>query len=132
VHPNVFGNVLSISGAFWWSPEHNGGICGGVCADPGGTPAVSNLDATTEPNWIAQLALKQPAARVKFYLAVGTFEFDRFCTGGNILEETRRLRDILRAKNYEVVYHQFVGGHDDANWPGVMADGLQSLLGATR
>ena len=130
VHPQVFGNVLSMSGAFWWSPEHNGGICAGVCADPSGKPAVSNMDATTEPNWIAQLALKQRASRVKFYLAAGTFEFDRFGTGGNILEETRHLRDILRAKNYEVVYHQFVGGHDGVSWPGVMADGLLSLLGS--
>jgi enterochelin esterase-like enzyme len=128
-HPKVFGNVLSMSGAFWWSPEHNGGICAGVCADPSGTPAVSNQDATTEPNWIAQLALRQPAARVRFYLAAGTFEFDRFGTAGQILEETRHLRDILLAKNYEVFYHQFVGGHDGASWPGVMADGLQRLLG---
>ena len=73
VHPEVFGNVLSMSGAFWWSPEHNGGICAGVCADPDGKPAVVNQDATTEPNWIAQLALKQPATRVKFYLAAGNF-----------------------------------------------------------
>ena len=128
-HPEVFGNVLSMSAAIWWSPEHNGGICAGVCADPNGKPAVVNQDATTEPNWIAQLALKRPSARVKFYLAAGTFEFDRFGTAGQILEETRHLRDILLAKKYEVFYHQFVGGHDAVSWPGVMTDGLQRLLG---
>jgi enterochelin esterase-like enzyme len=128
VHPNVFGNVLSMSGAFWWSPEHNGGICGGACADPAASPAVENQDATTEPNWLAQVALEQPASRAKFYLAAGTFEFDRFGTAGQILEETRHLRDILRAKNVEVFYHQFVGGHDGVSWPGEMADGLQRLL----
>jgi enterochelin esterase-like enzyme len=131
-HPEVFGNVLSMSGAFWWSPEHNGGICAGACEDPAGKPAVSNRDGTTEPNWIAQLALNRPAAPVRFYLAAGTFEFDRDGTAGGLLEETRHLRDILRAKNYQVIYQQFVGGHDGLSWPGVMADGLQSLLGASR
>jgi enterochelin esterase-like enzyme len=129
VHPEVFGNVLSMSGAFWWSPEHNGGICAGACADPAGRPAFRNRDATTEPNWIAQLALRQPPSSARFYLAAGTFEFDRDGTAGGLLEETRHLRDILRARNHEVIYQQFVGGHDGLSWPGVMADGLQSLLG---
>lgn len=131
-HPEVFGNVVSVSGAFWWSPEHNGGICAGACKDSAGKPAVTNRDATTEPNWIARLALKRPAAPVKFYLAAGTFEFDRDGTGAGILEETRHLRDILRAKNYQVTYQQFVSGHDGLSWPGAMADGLQSLLGGAR
>jgi enterochelin esterase family protein len=128
VHPEAFGNALVMSGAFWWSPEHNGGICAGVCADPDGKPAIVNQDGTTEPNWIAQLALKEPASHTKFYLAAGTFEFDRFGTAGQILEETRHLRDILLAQKHEVFYHQFVGGHDGVSWPGVMTDGLQRLL----
>jgi enterochelin esterase-like enzyme len=131
-HPEVFGKVLSMSGAFWWSPEHNGGICAGACSDPAGKPAVSNRDVVTEPNWIAQLALARPPSRAEFYLAAGTFEFDIAGSGGGLLEETRHLRDILRAKNYRVVYQQFVGGHDDLSWRGVMADGLQSLLKISR
>ena len=130
VHPEVFGNALVMSGALWWSPEHNGGICAGACDDPNGKPAVVNQDATTEPNWIARLALQRPASRAKFYLAAGTFEFDRFGTAGQILEETRHLRDILLAKKHEVFYHQFVGGHDGVSWPGVMTAGLERLLGA--
>ena len=128
-HPEVFGGVLSMSGAFWWSPEHNGGICAGACADSAGKPAITNRDATTEPNWVAQFALKQPPSRARFYLAAGTFEFDSMGSGGGLLEETRHLRDILRAKNVRVVFRQFVGGHDDVCWRGVMAEGLRSLLG---
>src|SRR5262249_47003580 len=26
-HSDVFGNVVSLSGAFWWAPDHNGGFC---------------------------------------------------------------------------------------------------------
>jgi enterochelin esterase family protein len=131
-HPEVFGKVLSMSGAFWWSPEHNGGICAGACAAPDGKPAVSDRSVATEPNWMAQLALKQPSSHTVFYLSTGTFEFDAAGSAGGILEETRHLRDILRAKNQRVVFHQFVGGHDDLNWRGAMADGLQSLLGVSR
>ena len=81
---------------------------------------------------MAQLALKQPPSRAQFYLGAGTFEFDIAGSGGGLLEETRHLRDILRAKNYRVVFQQFVGGHDDLSWRGVMGDGLQALLGRSR
>ena len=130
-HPEAFGNVLSMSGAFWWSPEHNGGVCGGRCASPASRPVVRNRDATTEPNWIANLVLKRPpAARPRVYLGVGTFEFDSDGTGGGILEETRHLRDLLVARNYQVIFRQFVGGHDNVIWRGELGDGLQSLLGS--
>ena len=127
-HPEVFGNVLSISGAFWWSPEHNDGICGGACPDSSGVPTVVNGDATTEPNWLAQLALERPASKTRFYLSAGTFEVGRDAAGSGILEENRHLRDILRAKRVEVIFNQFVGGHDTVVRPGMMADGLQKLL----
>ena len=39
---------------------------------------------------------------VRFYLAVGTFEVDKNGTGGEILESTRTLRDVLTTKGYEV------------------------------
>jgi enterochelin esterase family protein len=129
-HPEVFGNVLSMSGAFWWSPAHNGGVCGGSCAGPSARPAVRNRDATTEPNFLADLVLnKTPAGRVRVYLGVGTFEFDSDGTGGGILEETRHLRDLLLARNYQVTFKQFVGGHDNVIWRGGLGDGLETLLG---
>ena len=128
-HPEVFGNVLSMSGAFWWSPAHNGGICAGLCSKPNEPPAVSNRDATTELNWIAQLALDHPPPNVRFYLAAGTFEVDDSGQGGAILEETRHLRDILRAQHHEVFYEQFPSGHDGQSWPAMLANGLQLLLG---
>ncbi|HJP59677.1 MAG TPA: alpha/beta hydrolase-fold protein [Gemmatimonadaceae bacterium] len=128
-HPEVFGNVLSMSGAFWWSPAHNGGICAGACATPNERPTVINRDATTELNWVAQLALVHPSPKVRFYLAAGLFEFDEDGTGGAILEETRHLRDILRAQHNKVFYEQFPSGHDGQSWPAMMANGLQRLLG---
>jgi enterochelin esterase family protein len=128
-HPEVFGNVLSRSGAFWWSFEHNGGICGSRCPDSRGRGGDGSRDATTEGNIMAKLFLASPKLPLRFYLAVGTFEIDREGGGGGILESTRHLRDVLLAKGYQVHYQQFVGGHDGLSWRGTLADGLINLLG---
>jgi enterochelin esterase family protein len=128
-HPEVFGNVLSQSGAFWWSFEHNGGICGSRCPDSGGRGGDGSRDATTEGNIMVKQFLASPKLPLRFYLAVGTFEYDRNGGGGEILEGTRDLRDVLLAKGYQVHYQQFVGGHDGLSWRGTLADGLINLLG---
>src|SRR5712691_6639622 len=128
-HPEVFGNVLSQSGAFWWSFEHSEGICGPRCPDSGGTGGENSQDATTEGNFMVKQFLASPKLPLRFYLAAGTFEIDRDGGGGNILESTRHLRDVLLAKGYQVHYQQFVGGHDGLSWRGTLADGLIELLG---
>ena len=128
-HPEVFGNVLSQSGAFWWSFEHNGGVCGSRCPESGGRGGDGSRDATTEGNIMVKQILASPKLPLRFYLAVGTFEYDRNGGGGEILEGTRHLRDVLLAKGYQVHYQQFVGGHDGLSWRGTLADGLIALLG---
>jgi|ERR1051326_3605544 enterochelin esterase family protein len=129
-YSEVFGNVLSESGAFWWSPEHNDGICGAGCPESGGVSNDSGVDATTEGNFLVKQFLASPKLPLRFYLAAGTFEIDRYGQGGDILETTRHLRDVLLAKGYDVHYQQFVGGHDGLSWRGMLADGLIALLGA--
>lgn len=129
-HSEVFGNVLSLSGAFWWSFEHNDGICASRCPDTRGRGGESSNDATTEGNFLAKEFLASRKLPLRFYLTAGTFEIDREGTGGGILETTRQLRDVLLAKGYDVRYQQFVGGHDGLSWRGNLADGLIALLGA--
>ncbi len=129
-HSEVFGNVLGNSGAFWWSFEHHGGVCGPRCPDAGGTSGENVRDATTEGNFLVKEFLARPKLPLRFYLTAGTFEIDRDGGGGNILEGTRHLRDVLLAKGYEVNYQQFVGGHDGLSWRGELANGLIVLLGS--
>ena len=129
-HSEVFGNVLSNSGAFWWSFEHSGGVCGPRCPDSGGTVGDNPRDATTEGNFLVREFLATPKLPLRFYLTAGTFEIDRDGGGGNILESTRHLRDVLLAKGYDVRYQQFVGGHDGLSWRGALGDGLITLLGS--
>jgi enterochelin esterase-like enzyme len=129
-HPEVFGSVFSQSGAFWWSPEHSGGVCASKCPEDGGRRSdPDSEDSRTEGNWIAKQFVTSPKLPVRFFLEGGTFEVDRERTGADILEATRTLRDVLLAKGYEVHFQQFVSGHDDLSWRGTFADGLITLLG---
>jgi len=107
-YPGVFGNVLVQSGAFWWAP---------------------NRDSGEEPNWLARQFAAAPAVPVKFFMEAGLFENDIRGSGGQILETSRHLRDVLLAKGYRVAYQEFPGGHDYLTWRGSFAEGLLALLG---
>lgn len=112
-HPEVFGNVLAQSGAFHRSPASGS----------------DTTDSSTEPNWVARQFISSPKKPLRFYLDAGSAEFN--ATGGadSILFCTRTLRDVLRAKGYEVHFQEFEGGHDYLSWRGTLADGLMTLLG---
>lgn len=112
-HPDAFGNVLAQSGAFHRIPRS-----GSDATDP-----------SSEPNWFARQFISSPKKLVRFYLDAGSAEFN--ATGGadSILFCTLTLRDVLRAKGYEVHFQEFEGGHDYLSWRGTLADGLIALLG---
>ena len=115
-HPEHFGNVLCQSGDFSWAPDH--------------VHAMGRMaDATTETGWLAKEFIRSPKLPIKFHMEAGTFEVDQAGTGGNILETSRHMRDVLLAKGYEVHYQQFLGGHDYLSWRGLFADGLIALIG---
>jgi len=112
-YPEVFGNVLSQSGAFGYFPGWE---------DPGVTsfsPAGS----------LIREFVTTPKLPIKFYLEAGLFESD---CADPLLAQNRRLRDVLEAKGYSVVYSEFAGGHDFISWRGSVADGLMALAGRER
>jgi enterochelin esterase family protein len=115
-HPGVFGNVLALSGAFWWYPEAD--------EDARRKPPVRELNRET--GWLTRQFARAKPVPVRFYLEAGRFEVG---LGGGIRAETRRLRDVLEAKGCEVTYREPVGDHDYAVWRGSFADGLLALLG---
>jgi enterochelin esterase family protein len=100
--PDVFGNVLSQSGSFWWAPEGE------------------------EPEWLARQYAAEPIAPLRFWLEVGLLEDTPFArVGPSMLTSNRHLRTVLRAKGYaDVTYGEFNGGHDYVCWRGSLADGL--------
>jgi enterochelin esterase-like enzyme len=114
-HPETFGNVLAQSGAFHRTPPPGSGL----------------TDSSSEPNWVARQFISSPKKSLRFYLDAGSAEFN--ATGGadSILFCTRNLRDVLRAKGYEVHFQEFAGDHDYLGWRGTLADGLMALMGDT-
>ncbi|KQT68999.1 MULTISPECIES: alpha/beta hydrolase-fold protein [unclassified Aureimonas] len=104
-HPGVFGNVLSLSGSFWWHSKD----------EAEGEEHVAD--------WIAGM----PPVPVRFHLTAGLFETGHAGSPG-ILETTRHLRTVLRAKGYDVSFEDYAGGHDYVVWRGALVDGLMRLV----
>jgi enterochelin esterase-like enzyme len=95
-HPEVFGQVLSLSGSFWWKPADE-----------------------KEPEWLTKQVAAAPKLPVRFYLEVGLMESYTVQIDAN-----RRMRDTLRGKDYVAGYSEYDGGHAFLNWSGGMANGL--------
>jgi len=106
-HPEIFGNVLSQSGAFMYSPSNE-----------------------NEAEWLIRQIKTAPPLPIRFHLDCGLMEISQTQPGvPSILDSNRHLRDLLLAKGYRVHYQEFNGGHEYINWRGQLADGLIALLG---
>lgn len=114
-YPATFGNVITLSGSFWWAPG----------ARPG-DPA----NAALEPGWLTREYLRSPVLPLRFWMAAGTFEADPTGSGGGVLETSRHFRDVLLAKGYAVRYVQYPGGHDALSWRGLLPEALMALTSA--
>ncbi|HXI26328.1 MAG TPA: alpha/beta hydrolase-fold protein [Pyrinomonadaceae bacterium] len=109
-YPEVFGNVLSQSGAFSYFPNWD-----------------DQEESDTSPfGWLIQQFVTTRKLSIRFYLEAGLFEND--CPEA-LLTQNRRMRDVLEAKGYSVVYSEFAGGHEFLSWRGSVADGLIALAG---
>jgi len=105
-YPEVFGNVLSESGAFWWSPQ-----------------------GEKEGEWVARQVASTKPVPIRWHMDVGVFEDLPAPNGRSVtnLAANRHLRDVLRARGYAVDYSEFSGGHEFVNWQSSMAFGLIHL-----
>jgi len=106
--PALFGNVLSQSGAFWRGNE--------------GT--------STPSEWLTTQFQNSPKLNLRFYLVVGSEESIKNAVGLTMLETSRHLRDVLKAKGYDVGYLEAPGGgHTPESWRAELADGVIYLIG---
>jgi enterochelin esterase-like enzyme len=104
VRPDVFGNVLSQSGSYW----------------VGGSDWLKQNQSLPPVEGFVQAGfLSSKRLPVRFFMEVGTYE-----EASMQLMTNRQLRDILRAKGYDVTYSEFNGNHDYEHWRGSLADGL--------
>jgi enterochelin esterase-like enzyme len=109
--PDLFGNVLSQSGAFWRGAE-------------------ASNDAPYE--WLSAQVATWPRGDVNFWLEVGSTE-TRGALGGSapsILAANRALRDALRKKGYRLTYTEVPNGvHAPQTWAVRLPLGLEALAG---
>jgi enterochelin esterase-like enzyme len=106
-HPEIFGNVISQSGSFWWKP-----------------------DGDTEHEWLTRQFVASPRLPVRFYLDVGLMERGPTPDDGpDQVVVNRHMRDVLQSKGYFVHYREFNGGHEYLNWRGTLSDALLVLVG---
>lgn len=105
-YPKLFGNVVALSGSFWWkTPEAN---------------------ASDSPH-VLHLVANKPRLPLRLFLSAGLFE-GASDGSPNILDNSRHLRDLLTSKGYEFSYREYATGHDYLAWQGALADGLLALF----
>ena len=106
-HPETFGNVLSMSGSYYWRPA--------------GEP---------EFEWVPRRYATAGVRPVRFHLGAG--ELETFVSPGNrghyLVATNRHMRDVLKARGYDLEYVEFNGVHSELNWADVLAAGLVQLL----
>lgn len=107
--PDLFGNVLSQSGSYWWAP------------------AIGKPTPDGEPGWLIRQYIHSERLPLYFYLDVGLLENHDFFGGASHRGLNRHMRDVLRAKGYPVSYAEYSGGHEFVWWQQTVADGLIAL-----
>lgn len=106
--PQAVGNVLALSGSFYWKPE-----------------------GETEYEWLTHRFATEEIRPLRLFLAVGNLETVVTATnrGHYMLGTNRHLRDVLLARGYDLEYWEFAGAHSDLSWQDALARGLVALLG---
>lgn len=106
--PNLFGNVLSQSGAFWRGNE------GGM----------------NDTEWLTEQFKNSPKLNIRFYIEVGALETGKTAGGTIFIEANRHLNQVLQAKGYDVRYLEVEGArHEPAHWRSQLAKGIIYLSG---
>jgi len=110
-HPEVFGNILSQSGSFWWKPDE---------------------DKNWE--WLTHQFAASPRLPLRFSFEAGLLENTSGGPPGRpipppLLVANRNFRDTLKSKGYSFHYTEFNGNHTLFNWRGTLASHLIALVG---
>ncbi|HEF8774356.1 TPA: DUF3327 domain-containing protein [Providencia stuartii] len=104
-HPELFGNVISMSGSYWWAPKGK------------------------DPEWLIREIEQMSKRPLRFYLEAGLFE-QRGSWGG-IIQNHYRLLDVLKHKGYQVEATELPSGHDYVSWCETLYEGTRYLSGNT-
>lgn len=106
--PDIFSNVLSHSGSFWWNKE-----------------------------WLTAHLSERPSDDTRYWLSAGTKEQGagmihpptNLRQEVNQIDAVERLVTRLKQRGNDVHYHLYEGGHDLESWKAELPDALRWLLG---
>ena len=102
--PDLFGNVLSQSGAFW------------CCNDR------DNL----KWEWLSTAYRTSPKVGLRFFIEAGLLE-DISKDGPTLLAANRRFVEVLNSKGYPTAYAEVGGSHEPVHWRSTLAEALMHL-----
>lgn len=102
----------------------------GMALSQSGSFRRSGPAAGEQPEGMARYVAASDRRDVRFYLEVGTEEIGPLFGGDpSALTANRHLRDVLRAKGYEVTYLEHASGHEPVAWREMLHLGLEALVG---
>lgn len=108
-YPQVFGNIFSQSGGFWWIKTEG--------------YLIQNHEMNNEKEYgfLIRKFVESKKLPLTFHLSVGIYDTatmeNQFT---NHLISNRHMRDVLEAKVYNVSYIEYSGSHDWAGWRSVL------------
>ena len=114
-HPELFGNVISQSGSFAWSPPSKE-------VPPAAQAPPPFRGTNAESGYLIKQVAETPRRNVRFYLDAGMWE------GGGMLSANRIMRSVLTGKGYDVTYHEAPGTHSSYYWMLRLPDGLAAAF----
>ena len=105
-YPRLFGNVLSLSGSYWWAPKGE------------------------EASWLTRQYQQSPRYPIRFWLQAGKFESSG--PDGGIYRNTLEFEQVLKEKGYRVSFHPWSSGHDYTAWCEALVHGMRDFTGLRR
>jgi enterochelin esterase family protein len=115
-HSDVFGNVLCMSGSFWYTP-----IKSDEKEQSQVTPEKQGVELDC---WMSSLIKQSPKLPLKFYMNVGVLENKK-----TMINNSVNVMNTLKSLDYHVDFEFFKSGHDYLSWGQTLANGLISLIG---
>lgn len=107
-HPQAFGNFISMSGSYWWAPEHT---------TPDTRPYIVDLLEQSSPH------------DLRGFVSAGRYETSRFEDQFGIFEGSQALVEAMQQQGLAgTFWRAYEGGHDYAVWQGALTDGLLALF----
>lgn len=106
-YPELIGNVLSVSGSYWYGTERDG-----------------------TPEWLTRRLAVAPRPPVRVYQQIGRLEDAPLALSPGVshLVANRHLRDMARAKGLDLTYEELTTAHDVAAFRVALMRGMETLL----